>query len=123
MPQTIGRIPNRNVSITSVTREYLEVPSKAWMQTPAIITTPNAPRSPATTTCSFSLPVIGYPSAADAYTSLKAANVDEAREQCEQLKSCCTASRHWIPAEYPEEVNKSLLDFLKCAETKRQNLR
>src|SRR5215475_13648546 len=93
MPQTIGRIPNRNVSTTSVTREYLEVPSKAWMQTPLIITTPNAPRSPATTTCSFWLLVIGYPSPADVCTSLMVANVDEACEQCKQPKSCYTASR------------------------------
>jgi len=44
-------------------------------------------------TCSFSLPVIGYPSPIDAHTSVKAANLGAAREQCKQLKSCYTASR------------------------------
>src|SRR4030095_2682089 len=82
MPQTIGRIPNRIVSITSVTKEYLEVPSTSPMQTPARITTPNTPRITATTTCSFSLTVIGYPSPADACPFPRVANVDEAREQC-----------------------------------------
>src|SRR5256885_119023 len=95
------------VRTISVTREYLEVPSKIPMQTPASITTPNTPRSTATIPCSFSLTVIGCPSPADACPSLSVANVDEARGQCKRsghgrdpldqgLRLCYHEAQPWL---------------------------
>ena len=42
-------------------------------------------------------------------------NLDTMRALIPNLQGCIIVpgAGHWVPAEYPEEVNKSLLDFLQ----------